>query len=67
MQPTKILRTSCALGAIRISVQPCQWKIIQGSGNRDLAGLEAHNRDVTYGVAELEPYKQAPAGLGKKK
>lgn len=50
-----------------VFVQPYQWKIIQGSGNRYLAGLEAHSREVVYGVAELEQYKLDLAGLGKKK
>jgi GWxTD domain-containing protein len=48
-------------------VQPYQWKITQTTGNRYLGNFENYNKNVTFGIADLEKYKQDLAGLDKKK
>jgi len=48
-------------------VQPYQWKITQTTGSRYLGEFETFNRNVTFGIADLEKYKQDLAALGKKK
>lgn len=48
-------------------VQPYSWKIVQGSGNRYLGDLETYNREVTFGVADLEAYKAEIGALVAKK
>lgn len=47
-------------------VQPYQWKITQTTGNRYLGELEDFNRNVTFGITDLEKYKQDLAALEKK-
>lgn len=48
-------------------VQPYQWKITQTTGNRYLGDFENYNKNVTFGIADLEKYKQDLAALDKKK
>ena len=50
-----------------VFVQPYQWRITQTTGNRYLGQLENYNKNVTFGIADLEKYKQDIANLGKKK
>jgi GWxTD domain-containing protein len=50
-----------------IFVQPYQWKITQTTGGRYLGELETYNRNVTFGIADPEKYRQDLAGLEKKK
>jgi GWxTD domain-containing protein len=47
-------------------VQPYQWKITQTTGSRYLGELENYNKTVTFGIVDLERYKQDLAGLEKK-
>jgi GWxTD domain-containing protein len=46
---------------------PYQWKITGSTGNRYLGEMESFSRNVTFGIEEVERYKQELAGLGKKK
>lgn len=48
-------------------VQPYQWKITQTTGSRYLGELETFNKNITFGIVDLEKYKQELAGLQKKK
>jgi len=48
-------------------VQPYQWKITQTTGSRYLGEFENFSKNVTFGIVDLEKYKQDLAGLGKKK
>lgn len=48
-------------------VQPYQWKITQTTGNRYLGELETFNKNITFGIVDLEKYKQELADLQKKK
>jgi len=50
-----------------VFVQPYSWKIVQGTGNRYLGGLETFNREVTFGVAGLEAYKKDLDALDAKR
>ncbi|MCX6570803.1 MAG: GWxTD domain-containing protein [Candidatus Aminicenantes bacterium] len=49
-----------------IFVQPSQWKVVN-SGDRYRGELEDYNKNVTFGIADLEKYKQDLAALDKKK
>ncbi|HUT07424.1 MAG TPA: GWxTD domain-containing protein [Candidatus Latescibacteria bacterium] len=48
-------------------VQPYQWKITQTTGNRYLGELETFNKNITFGIVDLEKYKQELADLQKTK
>lgn len=48
-------------------VQPYQWKITQTTGSRYLGEFENYNKNVTFGITDLEGYKQDVAALNKKK
>jgi GWxTD domain-containing protein len=39
-------------------VPPYQWKITAGTGSRYLGEFETYNRTVTFGIVDLEKYKQ---------
>jgi GWxTD domain-containing protein len=49
-----------------VFVQPYQWKITATTGSRYLGDFENYNRKVTFGITDLERYKQALAALEKK-
>ena len=51
---------------IFVFAQPNQWKIAS-TGNRYLGQLEDYNKNVVFGITDLEKYKQDLAGLDKKK
>jgi GWxTD domain-containing protein len=48
-------------------VQPYQWKITQTTGSRYLGELENSNKNMTFGITDLEKYKQDLDGLQKMK
>jgi len=51
-------------------VQPYQWKRIQTTtteGNRYLGEMETYNKTVTFGIGNIQAYKQALSGLEKTK
>jgi GWxTD domain-containing protein len=50
-----------------VFVQPYQWKITQLTGNRYLGEFESYNKNVTFGIVDLERYRQDLAALEKKK
>jgi len=50
-----------------VFVQPNQWRITQTTGSRYLGELENYNKNVTFGIVDLERYKQDLAGLDKQK
>lgn len=47
-------------------VQPYQWKITQTTGSRYLGEFETYNKNVTFGIVDIERYKQDLAALEKK-
>jgi GWxTD domain-containing protein len=49
-----------------VFVQPYQWKITTTTGSRYLGDFENYNRNVTFGITDLERYQQALAALEKK-
>ncbi|MBE3129494.1 MAG: GWxTD domain-containing protein [Acidobacteria bacterium] len=49
-----------------IFVQPSQWKVVN-TGDRFRGELEDYNKNVTFGIVDLEKYKQDLAALDKKK
>jgi GWxTD domain-containing protein len=51
---------------IFVFAQPNQWKIAS-TGNRYLGQLEDYNKNVVFGITDLEKYKQDLAALDKKK
>jgi len=48
-------------------VPPYQWRITAGTGSRYLGEFEEFNKTVTFGIVDIEKYKQDLAGLDKKK
>jgi GWxTD domain-containing protein len=49
-----------------IFVQPSQWKVVN-AGDRYRGELEDYSKNVTFGITDLEKYKQDLAALDKKK
>lgn len=50
-----------------VFVQPYQWKITQTTGSRYMGEFEEFNKTVTFGIVDIEKYKQDLAGLDKAK
>jgi GWxTD domain-containing protein len=50
-----------------IFVMPNSWRITQTTGSRYLGELEEFNKTVTFGIVDIEKYKQDLAGLDKTK
>jgi len=50
---------------IFVFAPPNSWKVTP-TGNRYLGELEDYNKKVTFGITDLEKYKQDLAALGKK-
>jgi GWxTD domain-containing protein len=50
-----------------VFVTPNSWRITQTTGSRYLGELEEFNKTVTFGIVDIERYKQDLAGLDKTK
>jgi len=50
-----------------VFVNPNSWRITQTTGSRYLGELEEFNKNVTFGIVDIEKYKQDLAGLDKTK
>ena len=50
-----------------VFVTPNSWRITQTTGSRYLGELEEFNKNVTFGIVDIERYKQDLAGLDKAK
>lgn len=50
-----------------VFVTPNSWRITQTTGSRYLGEFEEFNKNVTFGIVDIEKYKQDLAGLDKKK